>query len=224
MGFRRAAVNAFLKGVVNALCKIDSSGFFNVLSNNKPMILAVNHINFLEVPILVAQSYPLYVTGMAKTETWKNPFFAFLFNTYQAIPIDRNKAFRGAFNQVRQAVDDGFFVAVFPEGTRSKDGVLGQGKAGIIHLALYADVPVLPVVHYGGENIWKNIRRLRRTPFIFKAGRPFKIKCEGMPHKEVREEILAEIMGQMARLLPVEMRGPYALQAEQECKHLEFLE
>jgi len=217
-------VNAILKSIVNTLCRIDSSDFFEILSKSKPMLIAVNHINFLEVPILVAQSYPLYVTGMAKTETWKNPFFAFLFNTYQAIPIDRNKAFRGAFNQVRKAVDDGFFVAVFPEGTRSINGVLGQGKAGIIHLAFHADVPVLPVVHYGGENIWKNIRQLRRTPFYFKAGRPFKIKFQGMPQKEAREEMLGEVMGQMARLLPVEMRGPYAGRAEQECKYLEFLE
>ena len=188
------------------------------------MLIAVNHINFLEIPILVAQSYPLYVTGLAKTETWDNPFFSFLFNTYQAIPIDRSKTFRDAFNQVRKAVNEGFFVAVFPEGTRSKDGVLGQGKAGIIHLALHADVPVLPVVHYGGQQIWKNIKRFRRTPFCFKAGRPFKIKCEGIPHKGTRDEILAEVMGQMARLLPVEMRGAYARQAEQECKYLEFME
>ena len=79
------------------------------------------------------------------------------------------------------------------------------------------------MVHYGGEKIWDNIRRLRRTPFCFKAGRPFKLKFEGMPRKEAREEMLAEVMGQMARLLPEEMRGPYTRQADQECKYLEFI-
>jgi 1-acyl-sn-glycerol-3-phosphate acyltransferase len=100
---------------------------------------------------------------------------------------------------------------------------LGKGKAGIILLALHTGSPVLPVVHYGGENIWKNIKRLRRTPFYFKAGRPFKIKFNGMPNRETRKEMLDELMGQMAKLLPVQMRGDYTEQAELSCRHLEFI-
>jgi 1-acyl-sn-glycerol-3-phosphate acyltransferase len=183
----------------------------------------MNHTNFLEVPILATHSYPLFLTGLVKSETWKNPLFAFIFNSYHAIPIDRKRAFTGAFKQVREAIDDGFFVAIAPEGTRSKDGVLGKGKAGIIHLALEADVPVLPLVHCGGEHIWKNMKRFRRTPFYFKTGRPFKIKFEGRPDREVREKMLGEIMGQIARLLPVEKRGFYTQEAESDCKYLEFI-
>jgi len=223
MEFRRAAVSYFLRGVVSTLCKTDCREFKKALSKNKPMIVAFNHINFLEVPILVAYSYPLKVTGLAKSETWKNPFFSFLFNTYRAVPIERGGAFSKAFRKIREAMDNGFFMCVAPEGTRSKNGVLGRGKPGIIQMALEADSPILPVAHHGGERIWENIRRFRRTPFHFKAGRPFKIKFEGRPGKEEREEILAEIMGQMARLLPVHMRGIYARHAELECKHLEFI-
>ncbi|MCL2128238.1 MAG: 1-acyl-sn-glycerol-3-phosphate acyltransferase [Treponema sp.] len=223
MSIRRAAVNMVLKGLLNALCRIDNREFLEILSKNKPLIIAVNHINFLEVPILVTHSYPLYLTGLVKSETWDNPVFAFLFNTYSAIPIDREGSFNGAFRQVREAMDNGFFVAIAPEGTRSKNGVLGRGKAGIIHLALDAKAPVLPVVHYGGQDIWDNIRHLRRTSFCFRAGRPFRIRFDGRPDREVREEMLGEVMGQMARLLPEEMRGIYALQAERDCKYLEFL-
>ena len=224
MEFRRAAVSFFMRGVLNALCKIDCREFKDALLKNKPMLVAFNHINFLEVPILVAHSYPSKVTGLVKSETWKNPFFAFLFNTYKAIPIDRGGAFSEAFKQVRESIDSGFFMCVAPEGTRSRDGVLGRGKAGIIHLAFEADSPILPVVHYGGENIWNNMRRFRRTPFCFKAGRPFRIRFEGKPGRDEREEILNEVMGQMALLLPAEKRGFYAEQAGQECRHLEFLD
>jgi len=216
-----------MKGILNTLCKIDCREFKEALAKNKPMILVMNHTNFLEVPILVTHSYPRFVTGLAKTETWKNPIFSFIFNTYRAIPLDRHGAFHGAFKKVRQAIDSGFFVVIFPEGTRSKNGVLGHGKAGIIHLALDTDVPVLPVVHFGGENIWKNMRRLRRTPLHFKTGRPFKIMFNGRPDKEEREEMLSEVMGQMARLLPADKRGTYAVHAERaehECKYLEFLQ
>ncbi|GHV71260.1 1-acyl-sn-glycerol-3-phosphate acyltransferase [Spirochaetia bacterium] len=223
MGFRRAAVNLVLKGILNTICKIDNSEFKEALSNHEPLIVAVNHINFLEVPILVTHSYPLCITGLVKAETWNNPIFSFLFNTYKAIPIDRGGAFQDAFKQVREIMDQGFFVCIAPEGTRSKNGVLGRGKAGVIQLALYTNSPVLPVVHYGGENVWKNLRNFKRTPLYFKAGRPFRIKFDGRPDKEVREAMLDEVMGQMAKLLPREMRGPYTDQAEQESKYLEFL-
>jgi 1-acyl-sn-glycerol-3-phosphate acyltransferase len=223
MDFRRAIVNLMLKRLLDMLCRIDNSELFMALKLNKPLIIVINHTNFLEVPILVTHSYPLYLTGLVKAETWKNPIFAFLFNTYRAIPIDRNRAFKDAFKQVREAIDNGYFVAIAPEGTRSKNGILGNGKGGIIPLALEADVPVLPVVHCGGEQIWKNIRRFKRTPFYFKAGRPFRLKFDGRPDKEVREKMLCEVMGQIARLLPVEKRGFYAQQAESECAYLEFL-
>ena len=220
---RRTVVSFMLKGILGTLCKVDSRELRKALSKNKPMLLAVNHINFLEVPLLVSYGYPRYVTGLAKSETWDNPFFAFLFNTYRAIPIDRGRAFGEAFRRAHEAVDNGFFVIVAPEGTRSKNGVLRQGKAGIVQLALEGDVPILPVAHYGGENIWKNIKRLRRTPFYIRAGRPFRIRFEGKPGREVREEMVDEVMGQMARLLPPGMRGVYAEQAERECKYLDFL-
>ena len=113
-------------------------------------------------------------------------------------------------------------MCIAPEGTRSKDGVLGKGKAGIIQLAIEANVPILPVAHHGGENIWKNIRRFRRTPFCFKAGRPFRIKVDSMPGHEEREQIMTEVMSQIACLLPERMRGIYSQNAQNECKYLEF--
>jgi len=221
--FRRAAVNLVLKRILNTICKIDNHEFVEALSKNKPLIVAINHINFLEVPILVTHSYPLNVTGLVKSETWDNPVFAFLFNTYRAIPIDRHGAFHEAFKQVREAIEEGFFVCIAPEGTRSKNGVLGKGKAGIVQLAFDSNIPVLPVVHYGGERIWENMRHFRRTPFYFRAGRPFRIKFEGRLDRQAREEMLEEVMGQMAQLLPMEMRGIYSRQAESECKYLDFI-
>jgi 1-acyl-sn-glycerol-3-phosphate acyltransferase len=212
-----------MKGILSLLCKIDCSEFINALKNNKPMLVIFNHINFLEVPILVTHSYPLYVSGLVKSETWNNPIFSFIFDTYKAIPIDRRGSFQESFKKVREAIEKGYFMCVAPEGTRSKDGVLGKGKAGIIQLALEANVPILPVAHHGGQNIWSNMKRFRRTPFCFKAGRPFRINCDKMPGKEERETIVTEIMCQMAKLLPEKMRGAYSQMAHNDCKYLEFV-
>jgi 1-acyl-sn-glycerol-3-phosphate acyltransferase len=148
---------------------------------------------------------------------------AFLFDTYKAIPIDRRGSYMEAFRHVRDALAQGFFVVIAPEGSRSKNGVLRKGKAGVVQLSLVTGVPVLPVVHFGGEKIWDNLRHFKRTPFRFRVGRPFRFKCEGRPDRKVREAMLSELMGQMAALLPENMRGFYAEQARQECKYLEFL-
>ena len=223
MGFRRFAVTYFMKGILSVLCRIDCREFKQALLNNKPLLVVFNHINFLEVPILVTHSYSLYVSGLVKSETWNNPIFAFIFNTYKAVPINRRGAFSESFKHVQKAIQKGFYMCVSPEGTRSKDGVLGKGKPGIIQLALEANVPILPVAHHGGEDIWKNIRRLRRTPFSFKVGRPFRINIEGRPSHEERDLILSEVMGQIARLLPEQMRGIYSEQAQRECKYLDFI-
>ncbi|MCL2185060.1 MAG: 1-acyl-sn-glycerol-3-phosphate acyltransferase [Treponema sp.] len=223
MEIRRPFVNCILKVILTILCKIECKEYIEALYNNKPLLVVFNHINFLEVPILVTHSYPLNVTGLVKSETWKNPIFAFIFNTYKAIPIDRRGAFSDSFKQVKQMIDNGFYMCISPEGTRSKNGVLGRGKAGIVYLALEADVPILPVAHYGGENIWQNMRKFKRTKFHFKAGKPFRIKFEGKPDKDEREIITSEVMGQIAKLLPEEMRGIYSEQALQECKYLEYI-
>jgi 1-acyl-sn-glycerol-3-phosphate acyltransferase len=223
MDLRRAVVNRIIKGVFDILCNIDSREFVKTLTGASPLIVAVNHINFLEVPILVAHSYPLHLTGLVKSETWNNPVMSFIFNTYKAIPINRTGSYQEPFRKVREAMGRGFFVCVAPEGTRSKNGVLGRGKAGIVQLALYTGAPILPVVHYGGEQIWNNIRRLKRTPFSFKVGRPFRFRTEGRPDRATRELMLEELMGQMARLLPYEMRGIYAEQAQRESRYLEFV-
>jgi 1-acyl-sn-glycerol-3-phosphate acyltransferase len=223
MEFRRAAVSFFLKTALNTICKIDCREFLDALKKHEPLLVIFNHINFLEVPILVAHSYPIKVTGLVKSETWDNPFFSFLFNSYSAVPINRHGAFSETFKHVSDMIKNGFFMCVAPEGTRSKDGVLGHGKAGIIELAMEADVPILPVAHHGGENVWKNLKRFKRTPFCFRAGQPFKIKFEGRPDRKEREEIMTEVMGRMAALLPEPMRGIYAEAAGRECKYLDFI-
>ncbi|MDR0730114.1 MAG: 1-acyl-sn-glycerol-3-phosphate acyltransferase [Treponema sp.] len=235
MNLRRAVVNAILKTLLDTICEIDAAEFIEALNRAVevyspgkalppgPMIVAINHINFLEVPILATHSYPLHLTGLVKSETWKNPIMAFLFDTYHAIPINRDGSYLQTFRNVREALKKGFFVCIAPEGSRSKNGILRKGKAGVVQLALITGAPVLPVVHFGGEKIWDNLRHFRRTPFRFRVGRPFRFKCDERPGKAVRELMLTELMGQIAALLPEKMRGVYADQARQTCKYLEFL-
>jgi 1-acyl-sn-glycerol-3-phosphate acyltransferase len=224
-------VTHLLRRLLKILCRIDARDFFDALKAaidgypdyRGPMIVMINHINFLEVPMLVSFAYPFHMTGLVKDSTWRNPMMSFLMNTYKAVPINREGAYREAFAKAAAMLKQGYFMIMAPEGRRSGDGVLSKAKGGIIQLALAANVPILPVAHFGGENIWRNMKHLRRTPFNFNTGHPFRINCGPTPDKEERAVILDEIMGTLARLLPEEKRGEYTQAALGSCPHLEFL-
>ncbi|MDR1894996.1 MAG: 1-acyl-sn-glycerol-3-phosphate acyltransferase [Spirochaetales bacterium] len=223
MRIRCAIVTFILRFLLWCICRIDNREL-KALSPQGPMILVMNHINFLEVPILETQIYPRPVRGIVKQETWRNPAMSFLLNTYRAIPLDRDGLDLRAFRQIHEALKKKEYVIIAPEGTRSKDGRLQHGKAGVIQIALASGAPIQPVVHYGGEKIWQNLKRFRRTPFYIKVGRPFRLKTgEGRPGRETRELMLNQIMYQMALLLPEQMRGYYEEIPQETSSLLNFL-
>jgi 1-acyl-sn-glycerol-3-phosphate acyltransferase len=227
---RRAIVTPPLKALLNLICRVDGSEYkaffdkFMSKNSKKPLIIALNHINFLEVPMLVTYAHPAPVTGLVQAKAWKNRFMGFLFDTYDAIPINREGSYLQTFRRVSAAMEKGFFICIAPEGTRSKDGVLRKAKSGVVQLSLLTGASILPVAHFGGQNFWHNIKRFRRTPFTFRVGRPFRFKFNGRPQKEEYGVMLDELMSQIARLLPEELRGEYAGSVDKECKFLDFLD
>jgi 1-acyl-sn-glycerol-3-phosphate acyltransferase len=227
---RRALITPPLKALLNLVCRVDASEYRAVFDKfkkdnfEKPFIIALNHINFLEVPMLVVNSYPAPVTGLVQANAWKNRFMGFLFDTYDAIPINREGSYLQAFRKVHEAMEKGFFVCIAPEGTRSKDGILRKAKGGIVQLSLITGAPVLPIAHFGGQNFWQNIKRFKRTPFTFRIGRPFRFKVQGHPSKEEYPVILEEVMAQIAGLLPEELRGEYAASVNKESRYLDFFD
>jgi 1-acyl-sn-glycerol-3-phosphate acyltransferase len=232
MNLRRAVVVRVLRLLLGLLCKIDASEYVAAVRGTEkdaagkipPMIIAMNHINFLEVPALAAEAYPTPLVGIVKDTTWKNPLMAFIFDTFNAIPINRRGAYVEAFRDANEVMKKGAFIAIAPEGTRSGNGVLQKGRPGVVQLALLTGAPVLPVAHYGGQNFWQNIKRLRRTPIRFKVGRPFYFKHSGRATTRAERVCLVdELMSQIAALLPEELRGEYSERAGARCEHLEFL-
>jgi 1-acyl-sn-glycerol-3-phosphate acyltransferase len=176
-----------------------------------PLILVGNHVNFLEVPVMYLYLLPRNMTGFAAAKSWKNPFFSFLFDLWDAIPLKRWEADINALKMGLEALRSGKILAIAPEGTRSGDGKLQAGNPGVVLLALKSGAPLLPVSYYGGEEIWRNLRKLRRTEFNIVVGEPFVLapgtsKVTG----EVRQKMLDEIMYQLASLLPEEYRGVYS--------------
>ena len=202
-------VNFILKHLIRMAVRVDDRQLADIPQHG-PLILVANHINFLEVPLLLSHIYPRPLTGWAKVETWKNPLFAWLFNVYHAIPIRRGESDLSALNAAIDAMKNNMIIAVSPEGTRSYVGQLSQGKPGVVLLAIKSGAPIQPMAYYGGELFWKKILRLRGTPFFINVGHPFTIDTHGQAlSRDVRQEITDEIMYQVAALLPPDYRGYY---------------
>ena len=102
-------------------------------------------------------------------------------------------------------------LVIAPEGTRNKTGKLLRAQPGIITLALRTGAPLLPVAHWGGENFLANLKRLKRTDFHIRVGEPFKLDPGNeRVTKEVRQQMVDEMMYRLAAMLPENYRGAYA--------------
>ena len=102
-------------------------------------------------------------------------------------------------------------LTVAPEGTRTGNGRLRQGHPGIVIMALKSGAPILPIAYWGHEMFWPNFKRLRRTEFNLRVGRPFILNPgDQRVTKQIRQQMADEIMFQIAALLPEEYRGHYA--------------
>jgi 1-acyl-sn-glycerol-3-phosphate acyltransferase len=215
------AVNWVLRRFFQVLLKIDVQEF-DKIPRHGPLIMVGNHVNAIEPPVLIPHAYPREVIGLAKQESWQNPLFHFLFDLWEIIPIDRDAVDREAFRRAIDVLALGKILAVFPEGTRSKEGQMLQGKPGIVALALRSQAPLLPVALYGHENFWDNLKHARRTPFHMKIGQPFRIKCSSdASSRDARQIVTDEIMMKIAQLLPMQYRGYYDMADTAEFKYIE---
>jgi 1-acyl-sn-glycerol-3-phosphate acyltransferase len=209
MMLRLRVVNWVLRRVFQSVCRIDGNEFKKVPPTG-PYILVGNHINFLEVPLVMCELDNPLVTGMAKKESWNNPLFHFLFDSWGVIPVDRQQINREAFRCSTQALSEGKIVAISPEGTRSKTGRLLPGKQGVTLLALRSKAPLLPVGFFGYEDFWENFKRLRRTDFHVNVGQPFRLNAgSDTLSRDARQAVTDEIMFKIAELLPEKYHGHY---------------
>ena len=209
MNLLRNFVSWAIRVGTSLVCRIEGVELDQVPMQG-PLILAVNHINSLEVPLLFAHLQPRTMIGLAKIETWNNKFMGWLFDLWDAIPIRRGEADLEAVHRCLAALSAGYILGVAPEGTRSYNGCLLRGQPGIVLVALHSGVPILPLAHWGGEAFPQNIQRLKRTDFHIRMGKPFTLDAKGeRVNGKVRQAMVDEIMVQIAVLMPEEYRGEY---------------
>lgn len=202
-------ITFIIKLLLKILCKVEGDKLESI-PHQGPLILVINHINFLEVPLIYTLLLPRKVCGILKKESWDSWFVGMLAKEWEAIPVNRETPGISTFKETGKALKEKKILCIAPEGTRSGTGVLAKGYPGVVFLALKNRVPILIVAHYGAENFWYNIKRLKRTRVTFVVGKPFMLASEMKTTKNVYQEMTDQIMARMAFMLPERYRGAYA--------------
>jgi 1-acyl-sn-glycerol-3-phosphate acyltransferase len=145
------------------LWRFDLRGF-EQLPETGPAILCANHISFLDSAFLIIQA-PRNISFVGKSEyldSWKTRR---LFPALGMIPIDREGGEKAqvALEAAENVLQRGELFGIFPEGTRSRDGMLYKGKTGAARLAVKLDCPIFPVGIVGTREIQPPDAKLPRV-------------------------------------------------------------
>lgn len=145
-----------------------------------PVILASNHIGWLDGPLLVATA-PRPLHAMVKEEQYTGKT-ARLLQFVAQIKVARDRTDAGAVRRAVEALSAGQCVLIFPESSRG-DGEFTVFKGGVTYLALVTGAPVVPVAIFGtrqpGEG--PDARPVPGTRLDIVYGEPIQFPMQGWP-------------------------------------------
>jgi 1-acyl-sn-glycerol-3-phosphate acyltransferase len=117
-----------------------------------PGIILSTHQSMLD-PVLVGILFNQRLSYIARKTLFHNPLFAFLIRVLDAIEIDREKGGLSGLREMLARLQTGKMVLIFPEGTRSKDGQIGDLKLGFSPIARRSKVPLIPIAISGAFSV-----------------------------------------------------------------------
>jgi 1-acyl-sn-glycerol-3-phosphate acyltransferase len=169
-------------------------GAENVPTKN-PFLVVCNHASYFDPPI-VSCAVQRPVAYMAKAELFNIPLLSSAIRLYGAYPVKRGSSDRTAIRAALDALDKGWGVGIFLQGTRTPDGTITKPKLGAAMIAAKSQVPLLPLALRGtNEILVKNSPFPRPVPITVRIGTliepPIQGKRESL--EAVTEKCAAEI-------------------------------
>ena len=128
------------------------------------VILAANHRSFMD-SMLIPHVVKRRVTFVAKAEYFDSIKTRWFFKSTGQIPVRRDSlnSATGALEAAKGVLENGGVFAIYPEGTRTRDGFLHKGHTGVARLAIETDAVIIPVGIVGTENVQDVHEKLPRV-------------------------------------------------------------
>ncbi|MFC4949902.1 lysophospholipid acyltransferase family protein [Pseudonocardia sp. GCM10023141] len=174
-------------------------GLENIPRTGGALVVA-NHISHLD-PVFTglevhrAGRVPRF---LAKHSLFGTPVLGWAMKGSGQIPVYRESIdAQQSLRDGTKALEDGKVVLIYPEGTitRDPDGWPMHSRTGVARLALSADVPVLPVVHWGTREVYdgynKKFRPLPRKPITVRCGPP--VDLSAYRGRQIDAHLLREV-------------------------------
>lgn len=173
------------------------------------VVLACNHLSNLD-PVLLAAVCPRQISYLAKIELFKIPVLGSLIQGYGAIPLRRSASDPEAIRLAENVLEQGELLALFPEGTRSRDGQLKPFRFGAARLALKYELPLVPAAIVGTERAMPTgVKFPRRVSVALAFGPPintlqYHYQSTGrVPEVNILEAVTAQLRNEIQRLQTV---------------------
>lgn len=158
------------------------------------VILCSNHISLWDPPA-VGCGIERQVHFMAKEELFRIPVVSYFITKFGAYPVKRGAGDRSAIRSTFKLLEEGKILGIFPEGTRSKTGELGQGMPGTAIFALRSNATVIPVAIIGPYKVFGKLKIVYGAPLDLSAQRARKADNETI--RETTELIMHSIKALM---------------------------
>lgn len=177
------------------------------------VIVAANHISFFDSVVLL-QSIPRRTFFIGKAEYLDSWTTRRLFPAMGLIPIEREQARKAmaALEVAAGVLERGDVLAIYPEGTRSRDGLLHRGHTGVAQLALMSGAPIVPAGIIGTDQIQpigcRVPRPFRRATVRF--GEPLDPAAYGGSSRRRRQLLTDDLMEAIRRLTRQQVSPDFA--------------
>lgn len=180
------------------LYRLKIEGKENVPLKGK-IIVAANHVSYLDPPVLAVAIFPRKLHFMAKKELFKIPVFSSLISALGAFPVGRGSIDRQALKRAIEVLNKDEALALFPQGTRVREGSMEKIYDGASYLAQKTEALVIPIGIIGTEKVLPEGKKIPRFPSItVKIGEA--VNPSSYSSKQQISELTAKIVKEMRRL------------------------
>ena len=135
--------------------------FAEPLPQHGGLLVVSSHQSHLD-PLLLGLATDRRLSTLARSSLYRFKPFAAVITSLDAVPIDRNASMVKTMKSIIGRLRDGRAVVIFPEGTRTATGRLGELKSGFALMAKKAEVPIVPVAIVGAYECWPRTSLLPR--------------------------------------------------------------